>query len=90
LTQLTYATIDNQVYFQREDGTWEGGLRPDQIVLHEVLNLQPLRDRITEAIREGQLDAEEPTDRPLWEYFSINGDPVMSPYTPDGRPLCPV
>jgi uncharacterized protein (DUF433 family) len=50
LTQLTYATIDNQVYFQREDGTWEGGLRPDQIVLHEVLNLQPLRDRITEGV----------------------------------------
>lgn len=51
LTQLTYATIDNQLYFQREDGTWEGGLRPDQIVLHEVLNLRPLRDRITEAVQ---------------------------------------
>ena len=29
-------------------------------------------------------------DGGLWEYFSIDGDPVMSPYTPDGRPLCPV
>jgi uncharacterized protein (DUF433 family) len=50
LTQLTYATVDKQVYFQGEDGTWEGGLRPDQIVLHEVLNLQPIRDRITEGV----------------------------------------
>jgi len=25
-----------------------------------------------------------------WEYFSVDGEPVMSPYTPDGRPLCPV
>jgi hypothetical protein len=29
-------------------------------------------------------------DGGLWEYFSIDGDPVMSPYTADGRPLCPV
>lgn len=50
LTQVSYATVDKQVYFQREDGTWEGGLRPDQIVLHEVLNLQPIRDRITEGV----------------------------------------
>jgi hypothetical protein len=29
-------------------------------------------------------------DGGLWEFFSVNGIPVMSPYTPDGRPLCPV
>lgn len=28
-------------------------------------------------------------DGGLWEYFSIDGEPVLSPYTPDGRPLCP-
>lgn len=50
LTQLAYATVDKQLYFQREDGTWEGGLRPDQIVLHEVLNLRPIRDRIAEGV----------------------------------------
>lgn len=50
LTQLTYATVDKQVYFQCEDGTWEGGLRPDQIVLHEVLNLKPIRDRIAQGV----------------------------------------
>lgn len=25
-----------------------------------------------------------------WEFFSVDGQPVMSPYDPDGRPLCPV
>jgi uncharacterized protein (DUF433 family) len=50
LTQLSYATVDKQVYFQLEDGTWEGGLRPDQIVLHEVLNLKPIRDRIAAGV----------------------------------------
>ena len=54
LTQLSYATVNKQVYFQREDGTWEGGLRPDQIVLHEVLNLRPLSERIAEGIRRDQ------------------------------------
>lgn len=51
LTELSYATVGKQVYFQREDGTWEGGLQPDQIVLHEVLNLTPIRRRIAEGVR---------------------------------------
>jgi hypothetical protein len=37
--------------FQREDGTWEGGLHPDQIVLHQVLNLRLIRDRIAEGLQ---------------------------------------
>lgn len=50
LTQVTYATVGKQVYFQLEDGTWEGGLRPDQIVFHQVLNLEPIRHRISRAV----------------------------------------
>lgn len=50
LTELKYATVGKQIYFQLEDGTWEGGLRPDQIVIHEVLNLQPIRNRISRAV----------------------------------------
>lgn len=46
LTQLSFATVGQQVYFMHDDGTWEGGLAPDQIVMHEVLNLEPLRRRI--------------------------------------------
>lgn len=50
LTQLRYATIGKRVYFQHEDGTWEGDLHPDQIVLHEVLNLNPIRTRISDGL----------------------------------------
>jgi uncharacterized protein (DUF433 family) len=57
LTQLSYATIGKQVFFQREDGTWEGGLQPDQIVLHEVLNLQPIRERIAEGVHRDEAQA---------------------------------
>lgn len=48
LSRLTFATIGNRVYFQHDDGTWEGDLRPDQLVLREVLDLEPLRRRIAE------------------------------------------
>ena len=51
LSELTFATIGNRVYFQHDDGTWEGDLRPDQLVLCEVLDLEPLRQRIAEGTR---------------------------------------
>jgi len=51
LSELTFATIGNRVYFQHDDGTWEGDLRPDQLVLREVLDLEPLRQRIAEGTR---------------------------------------
>lgn len=46
LTQLTFVTVGREVYFMHDDGSWEGDLRLDQVVLHEVLNLDPLRRRI--------------------------------------------
>ncbi|GAA1399485.1 hypothetical protein GCM10009613_55120 [Pseudonocardia kongjuensis] len=49
LTEVVFATVGNRVYFQHADGSWEGDLRPDQLVIHEVLNLRPLRRRIREA-----------------------------------------
>jgi uncharacterized protein (DUF433 family) len=51
LTQLAFATVGREVYFMHDDGTWEGDLTPDQIVIHEVLNLEPLRGRITAGVR---------------------------------------
>lgn len=51
LTQLTFATVGRDVYFMHEDGTWEGGLQPDQVVIHEVLNLSLLRRRIAAGTR---------------------------------------
>lgn len=32
LTQLSFAVLNREVYFKHDDGTWEGGLEPDQIV----------------------------------------------------------
>jgi uncharacterized protein (DUF433 family) len=50
LTQLAFATVGKRVFFQHVDGTWEGGLHPDQIVLHEVLLLEPIRERINRGV----------------------------------------
>src|SRR5205814_7448869 len=44
--QLVFATVGKELYFQHPDGTWEGGLAPDQVVFHEVIELEPLRRRI--------------------------------------------
>jgi DNA-binding transcriptional MerR regulator len=49
LRELTFATLGGEIYFQHPDGTWEGDLRPDQVVLEEVLRLDRLRLRITRA-----------------------------------------
>lgn len=57
LTELRYATVGKHVYFQHTDGTWEGDLHPDQIVLHEVLNLNPIRARIAEDVERGTQQA---------------------------------
>lgn len=50
LTELRFATVGNQVYFQHTDGEWESGFHPDQIVFHHVLDLEPIRRRIEEGI----------------------------------------
>src|SRR5258708_25514777 len=47
LRELTFATLGQEIYFQHSDGTWEGDLQPDQIVLEKILPLDPLRARIT-------------------------------------------
>ena len=51
LRQLVFATVGKELYFQHPDGTWEGGLVPDQVVFHQVLDLEPLRRRIDRARR---------------------------------------
>jgi uncharacterized protein (DUF433 family) len=49
LRQLVFATAGKELYFQHPDGTWEGGLAPDQVVFHQVIELEPLRRRIERA-----------------------------------------
>jgi hypothetical protein len=58
--ELTLATLGGEIYFQHPDGMWDGDLRPDQVVLEEVLRLMGvdrLRSRITRAA-ERQADDE--------------------------------
>jgi DNA-binding transcriptional MerR regulator len=57
LRELTFATLGQEIYFQHADGTWEGDLRPDQIVLEKILRLDPLRARITRAAQRQANDA---------------------------------
>ncbi|HUC26356.1 MAG TPA: DUF433 domain-containing protein [Streptosporangiaceae bacterium] len=56
LRELKFATLGHQIYFQHPDGSWEGDLQPDQIVLEETIRLEPLRARISHAAhdREGK------------------------------------
>jgi DNA-binding transcriptional MerR regulator len=54
LRQLKFATIGQEIYFQHPDGEWEGDLRPDQIVIEETLHLDPLRLRISNAVKRSE------------------------------------
>ncbi|HTZ23456.1 MAG TPA: DUF433 domain-containing protein [Streptosporangiaceae bacterium] len=51
LRELKFATLGNEIYFQHPDGSWEGDLQPDQIVLEKTIRLEPLRTRINNAAR---------------------------------------
>jgi DNA-binding transcriptional MerR regulator len=57
LRELTFATLGGEIYFQHPDGSWEGDLRPDQVVLEEVLRLDRLRSRISRAAERQADDA---------------------------------
>lgn len=51
LRELKFATLGREIYFQHPDGSWEGDLRPDQIVLFKTILLEPLRLRIDAAAK---------------------------------------
>lgn len=51
LRELRFATYAREIYFQHPDGTWEGDLSPDQVVLEQTIRLDPLRSRIARAAR---------------------------------------
>lgn len=50
LTQLVYAVSGKELFFQHPNGDWEGGRRPDQVVLHEVLDLELIRQHVRQAL----------------------------------------
>jgi DNA-binding transcriptional MerR regulator len=60
LRELRFATVGHEIYFQHPDGTWEGDLQPDQIILEKVIRLDPLRLRIDKAA------GARPTTRAEW------------------------
>ncbi len=49
LTELQFAVDSSDVYVKLPDGGWHGGKKPRQGVMHEVLDLDPIRHRIREA-----------------------------------------
>lgn len=51
LRELRFATFGGEIYFQHPDGSWEGDLQPDQIVVHKAIRLEPLQLRIRRAVR---------------------------------------
>jgi DNA-binding transcriptional MerR regulator len=57
LRELRFATIGREICFQHPDGTWEGDLRPDQIILEQTIRLEPLRSRIEGAARRSADDS---------------------------------
>lgn len=46
VTEVRFAIAGDQVHFQTPDGIWSGVRDPEQIVLHDVLNLEPLRQSL--------------------------------------------
>jgi DNA-binding transcriptional MerR regulator len=57
LRELKFATVGREIYFQHPDGSWEGDLAPDQVVLEKILRLDPLRARINRAVERPANDA---------------------------------
>lgn len=49
VTEVEFAIIGQEVYFQTPDGSWGGIKDPGQIVLHQVLDLRPLRAAVLNA-----------------------------------------
>lgn len=50
LSELVFAVDGKDVYIQHPGGEWVGHKQPDQIVMHQVLHLEPLRARIRSAV----------------------------------------
>ena len=50
LTTFKFAVLGNEIFFQYPDGLWQGSKRASQIVIHQVLDLRPLREEIYQSI----------------------------------------
>lgn len=59
LTQVRWAVDGNRICVQHFDGTWVGDQAPAQIVLWQVLDLDPLRAHIRTTVGRGRLPEDE-------------------------------
>jgi uncharacterized protein (DUF433 family) len=50
LSTFKFAVLGNEIFFQYPDGLWQGSKRASQIVIHQVLDLRPLREEIYQSI----------------------------------------
>lgn len=63
IRELKFATYGKEIYFQHPSGEWEGGRRPDQIVFYQVIDLEPIRARIRDAVTGRPRDARGKIER---------------------------
>jgi DNA-binding transcriptional MerR regulator len=54
LSELRFAIVGNEIYFQHPDGQWEGEFQLYQPVLQNVLALEPIRARILGSMRRSE------------------------------------
>jgi uncharacterized protein (DUF433 family) len=54
LSELRFAIQGRQLYFQHPDGSWEGGKRPGQLVVAEVIMLNEVRADLRHAAAQQQ------------------------------------
>ncbi|MFP5308806.1 MAG: DUF433 domain-containing protein [Actinomycetes bacterium] len=59
LTEVRWAVDGKRVYVQHWDGTWVGDRAPDQMVFWQLLELDPLRARIRDAIERGRMEEDQ-------------------------------
>ena len=50
LKTLTFATFHKEIYFQHPDGSWEGDLAKDQLVISDAINLELIRTMIRHGV----------------------------------------
>lgn len=51
LRQLRFAVAGSDIYFQLPDGSWEGGRKPGQAVIHQVVPLEKIRATVRKNVQ---------------------------------------
>lgn len=54
LRELCFAVRGNEVYFQHPDGSWEGSRNRRQLVAHQILHLEEIRQQIRDKLKRGR------------------------------------